>query len=79
MRDRERSQRFYETYFGFDAGSRHAASRSRWRDGGEIRLPGFPHFGAGLASPEAVLPHNRQVTLCYKDAETVLPLTSEGK
>ena len=65
--DRERSRRFYETYFGFDAGAREY-------DGGvvmlynedgfslalgpteeTISLPQFLHFGVGLASREAVL------------------------
>jgi catechol 2,3-dioxygenase-like lactoylglutathione lyase family enzyme len=64
--DQDRSRRFYETYFGFEA---EPAPRE---DGvlllhnaagfslalGEIdepiRLPDFLHFGAGLASPEDV-------------------------
>ena len=65
--DQERSRRFYETYFGFDA------RPSRRYDGDvlmlydaagfslalgptdeEIRLPGFLHFGKRLESPEAV-------------------------
>ena len=67
MTDQERSRRFYETYFGFDA------SPSRWYDGGvlmlynadgfalalgptdeAIDLPGFLHFGVGFRSPEEV-------------------------
>jgi catechol 2,3-dioxygenase-like lactoylglutathione lyase family enzyme len=66
--DQERSRRFYESYFGFDA------RRPRWYDGGvlmlynaegfslalgptdePIRLPGFLHFGIGLPNREAVL------------------------
>ena len=66
--DQERSRRFYESYFGFDA------QPSRWYDDGvlmlynadgfslalgqadePIRLPGFLHFGIGLPSRDAVL------------------------
>ena len=66
--DQERSRRFYESYFGFDA------QPSRWYDGGvlmlynaegfslalgpadePIRLPGFLHFGIRLPSRDAVL------------------------
>ena len=66
--DQERSRRFYESYFGFDA------QPSRWYDGGvlmlynaegfslalgptdePIRLPSFLHFGIGLSSRDAVL------------------------
>jgi catechol 2,3-dioxygenase-like lactoylglutathione lyase family enzyme len=65
--DQERSRRFYETYFGFDA------EPARQYDGGvlmlynadgfslalgpaaePIRLPTFLHFGVHLPSPEAV-------------------------
>jgi len=65
--DRERSRRFYETYFGF------GARPAREYDGGvlmlynadgfslalgptdeTIRLPRFLHFGIGLPSPQAV-------------------------
>jgi catechol 2,3-dioxygenase-like lactoylglutathione lyase family enzyme len=65
--DQERSRRFYETYFGFDA------KPSRRYDGGvlmlynadgfslalgpteePISLPSFLHFGIGLPSAEAV-------------------------
>jgi catechol 2,3-dioxygenase-like lactoylglutathione lyase family enzyme len=65
--DQERSRRFYETYFGFDA------KPSRWYDGGVLMLynaegfslalgpteetistPAFLHFGIGLANPDAV-------------------------
>ena len=67
VHDRERSRRFYETYFGF------GASPSREYDGGvlmlynadgfslalgptdePIRLPAFLHFGIHLPSPESV-------------------------
>ncbi len=67
VRDRERSRRFYESYFGFDA------KPAREYDGGvlmlynddgfslalgptdeAIELPEFLHFGVGLPSPEAV-------------------------
>jgi catechol 2,3-dioxygenase-like lactoylglutathione lyase family enzyme len=66
--DQERSRRFYESYFGFDA------EPSRRYDGDvlmlynaegfslalgptdePIRLPGFLHFGVGLPSRDAVL------------------------
>jgi catechol 2,3-dioxygenase-like lactoylglutathione lyase family enzyme len=66
--DQERSRRFYETYFGFDA------APARWYDGGvlmlynadgfalalgptdePIRLPAFLHFGVDLPSRDAVL------------------------
>jgi catechol 2,3-dioxygenase-like lactoylglutathione lyase family enzyme len=65
--DQERSRRFYETYFGFDA------EPARQYDGGvlmlynaegfslalgpaaePIQLPAFLHFGVHLPSPEAV-------------------------
>jgi catechol 2,3-dioxygenase-like lactoylglutathione lyase family enzyme len=65
--DQERSRRFYETYFGFDA------SPPREYDGGvlmlynaegfalalgptdeTIRLPAFLHFGIGFSSPDEV-------------------------
>lgn len=65
--DQERSRRFYESYFGFDA------QPPRQYDGGvlmlynddgfslalgpteeRIRLPGFMHFGIHLPSREAV-------------------------
>jgi catechol 2,3-dioxygenase-like lactoylglutathione lyase family enzyme len=67
VHDRERSQRFYETYFGF------GAQPSREYDGGvlmlynadgfslalgptdePIELPSFLHFGLHMPSPEAV-------------------------
>jgi catechol 2,3-dioxygenase-like lactoylglutathione lyase family enzyme len=65
--DQERSRRFYETYFGFDA-----RPPRRYDDGvlmlydasgfslalgpvdGPIELPPFLHFGMHAASPEAV-------------------------
>ena len=67
VHDRGRSQRFYETYFGF------GAQQSREYDGGvlmlynadgfalalgptdeSIELPHFLHFGVHMPSPEAV-------------------------
>jgi catechol 2,3-dioxygenase-like lactoylglutathione lyase family enzyme len=67
VRDRGRSQRFYETYLGFDA------EPPREYDGGVlmlydaagfalalapvdelVRLPPFLHFGKGLSSPDEV-------------------------
>lgn len=65
--DQDRSRRFYETYFGFDA-----KPPRRYDDGvlmlydaegfalalgpveGPIELPRFLHFGIGLRSPEEV-------------------------
>jgi catechol 2,3-dioxygenase-like lactoylglutathione lyase family enzyme len=65
--DQERSRRFYETYFGFDA-----RPPDRYPDGTlmlhnskgfdlalglvnePIRLPRFFHFGIGVSSPEEV-------------------------
>jgi catechol 2,3-dioxygenase-like lactoylglutathione lyase family enzyme len=65
--NQERSRRFYETHFGFDA-----RSPRRYDDGvlmlynadgfalalgpveGPIELPPFLHFGIGLRSPEEV-------------------------
>lgn len=65
--DQERSRRFYETYFGFDA-----QPPRRYDDDvlmlynadgfslalgpveGPVALPPFLHFGIGLESPEAV-------------------------
>ena len=67
VRDQERSRRFYETYFGFDA-----TPPKRYADGtlmlhncdgfalalGQVeepvRLPSFLHFGIAIASPEDV-------------------------
>jgi catechol 2,3-dioxygenase-like lactoylglutathione lyase family enzyme len=67
VRDQERSRRFYETYFGFDA-----QPPRRYDDGvlmlynadgfslalgpteEDITLPRFLHFGVHLPSPEAV-------------------------
>jgi catechol 2,3-dioxygenase-like lactoylglutathione lyase family enzyme len=65
--DQERSRRFYETYFGFDA-----RPPRRYDNGvlmlynaegfalalgqieGPVELPPFLHFGVGLSSPEEV-------------------------
>jgi catechol 2,3-dioxygenase-like lactoylglutathione lyase family enzyme len=67
VRDRDRSQRFYESYFGFDA-----RPAREYDDGvlmlydaagfslalgpvdAEIRLPPFLHFGVHLPNTEAV-------------------------
>jgi catechol 2,3-dioxygenase-like lactoylglutathione lyase family enzyme len=67
VRDRGRSQRFYEAYLGFDA------APAREYDGGvlmlydergfalalgpvdeEVTLPSFLHFGKGVSSPDEV-------------------------
>jgi catechol 2,3-dioxygenase-like lactoylglutathione lyase family enzyme len=65
--DQERSRRFYETYFGFDAGPPRlyddgvlmlydaggfALALGRAEE--PIRLPPFLHFGVSAPSPEAV-------------------------
>jgi len=65
--DQERSRRFYERYFGFDAApTRHydggvvmlynadGFSLALGPTEGPISLPSFLHFGIHLASPEAV-------------------------
>jgi catechol 2,3-dioxygenase-like lactoylglutathione lyase family enzyme len=67
VRDRERSRRFYETYFGFDA-----APAREYDDGvlmlynadgfalalgptaEAIELPHFFHFGLGVGTPDEV-------------------------
>src|ERR671936_1497426 len=67
VRDQERSRRFYETYFGFDAGP------SEWKDdgvlfirnadgfnlalgpwAGRVQLPPFLHFGFLVSDPSEV-------------------------
>jgi catechol 2,3-dioxygenase-like lactoylglutathione lyase family enzyme len=65
--DQERSRRFYESYFGFDARpprrydddvlmlyNAEGFSLALGPTEEAIRLPGFLHFGVGLESPEAV-------------------------
>jgi catechol 2,3-dioxygenase-like lactoylglutathione lyase family enzyme len=65
--DQERSRRFYETYFGFDAKparrydddvlmlyNADGFSLALGPTDKTIRLPRFLHFGIHLASPEAV-------------------------
>jgi catechol 2,3-dioxygenase-like lactoylglutathione lyase family enzyme len=65
--DQERSRRFYETYFGFDAHpprryddgvlmlyNRDGFSLALGPTDEPIRLPAFLHFGVRLPSPEAV-------------------------
>jgi catechol 2,3-dioxygenase-like lactoylglutathione lyase family enzyme len=58
--DQERSRRFYETYFGFDAGpvaedgtlmleDGHGFSLALQETDEPVRLPGFFHFGFGGA------------------------------
>jgi catechol 2,3-dioxygenase-like lactoylglutathione lyase family enzyme len=62
--DQERSRRFYETYFGFDARparryddgvlmlyNRDGFSLALGQTDEPIRLPGFLHFGIGLPTP----------------------------
>ena len=74
VRDRERSRRFYETYFGF------GARPAREYDEGvlmlydakgfalalgpveePVRLPAFLHFGVPLSSPEEVRAFRRRL------------------
>jgi catechol 2,3-dioxygenase-like lactoylglutathione lyase family enzyme len=65
--DQERSRRFYETYFGFDAEpprryddgvlmlyNRDGFSLALGETDEPIRLPEFLHFGIGLGSPADV-------------------------
>jgi catechol 2,3-dioxygenase-like lactoylglutathione lyase family enzyme len=65
--DQERSRRFYETYFGFDARpprryddgvlmlyNRDGFSLALGQTDEPIRLPEFLHFGIGLATPDDV-------------------------
>jgi catechol 2,3-dioxygenase-like lactoylglutathione lyase family enzyme len=82
--DQQRSRRFYETYFGFDA-----QPARRYDDGvlmlynqdgfslalGEtnepIRLPRFLHFGIGLQTPDDVHAFRRRL------AEDGIPIVEE--
>jgi catechol 2,3-dioxygenase-like lactoylglutathione lyase family enzyme len=82
--DQQRSRRFYETYFGFDA-----RPARRYDDGvlmlynregfalalGEtvesIRLPTFLHFGIGLPAPDDVRAFRRRL------AEDGIPIVEE--
>lgn len=65
--DQERSRRFYQSYFGFDARpprrydddvlmlyNAEGFSLALGPTEEAIRLPGFLHFGVALESPEAV-------------------------
>jgi catechol 2,3-dioxygenase-like lactoylglutathione lyase family enzyme len=65
--DQERSRRFYQSYFGFDARpprrydddvlmlyNAEGFSLALGPTEEAIRLPGFLHFGVALGSPEAV-------------------------
>jgi catechol 2,3-dioxygenase-like lactoylglutathione lyase family enzyme len=67
VRDRERSRRFYETYFGFDAApareyddgvlmlyNADGFALALGPTGEDIRVPRFLHFGVGVASPDDV-------------------------
>ena len=67
VRDQERSRRFYETYFGFDASpprrypdgvlmlyDRHGFSLALGQVDVPIELPPFLHFGAHAESPDDV-------------------------
>jgi catechol 2,3-dioxygenase-like lactoylglutathione lyase family enzyme len=82
--DQQRSRRFYETYFGFDA-----QPAQRYDDGvlmlfnrdgfslalGEtdesIRLPGFLHFGIELQTPDDVHAFRRRL------ADDGIPIVEE--
>jgi catechol 2,3-dioxygenase-like lactoylglutathione lyase family enzyme len=67
VRDRERSRRFYETYFGFDAEppreyddgvlmlyNAHGFALALGPTAETIQVPHFFHFGIGVPSPEEV-------------------------
>ncbi len=67
VRDQERSRRFYETYFGFDAQparrydddvlmlyNADGFSLALGPTNDEIKLPRFLHFGVHVSSPEEV-------------------------
>jgi catechol 2,3-dioxygenase-like lactoylglutathione lyase family enzyme len=82
--DQQRSRRFYETYFGFDA-----RPARRYDDGvlmlynregfalalvetvESIRLPTFLHFGIGLPAPDDVRAFRRRL------AEDGIPIVEE--
>ena len=72
--DQQRSRRFYETYFGFDARparrydddvlmlyNRDGFWLALGETGEAIRLPGFLHFGVGLATPDDVRAFGRRL------------------
>ena len=65
--DQERSRRFYESYFGFDARPARrydggvlmlydagGFSLALWPTDEPVRVPGFLHFGVQLPDPDAV-------------------------
>jgi catechol 2,3-dioxygenase-like lactoylglutathione lyase family enzyme len=74
VRDQERSRRFYETYFGFDAGSRRYPDGTLMLYNAEgfalalglvdepIRLPPFLHFGTDVETPDEVRAFRARLT-----------------
>lgn len=67
VRDRERSRRFYETYFGFDAApareyddgvlmlyNAHEFALALGPTAEPVQVPHFFHFGLGVPSPDDV-------------------------
>ncbi len=72
--DQQRSRRFYETYFGFDAQpaqryddgvlmlyNRDGFSLALGETAESIRLPRFLHFGIGLPTPDDVRAFRRRL------------------
>jgi catechol 2,3-dioxygenase-like lactoylglutathione lyase family enzyme len=82
--DQQRSRRFYETYFGFDARparryddgvlmlyNREGFSLALGETDEPIRLPRFLHFGVGLPTPDDVHAFRRRL------AEDGIPIVEE--
>jgi catechol 2,3-dioxygenase-like lactoylglutathione lyase family enzyme len=82
--DQQRSRRFYETYFGFDARparrydegvlmlyNREGFALALGETAESIRLPAFLHFGIGLAAPDDVRAFRRRL------AEDGIPIVEE--
>ena len=72
--DQQRSRRFYETYFGFDAEpprqyddgvlmlyNRDGFSLALGETDEQIRLPNFLHFGIGFPTPDDVRTFRRRL------------------
>jgi catechol 2,3-dioxygenase-like lactoylglutathione lyase family enzyme len=72
--DQQRSRRFYETYFGFDAQparryddgvlmlyNRDGFALALGKTDEPIRLPAFLHFGVGLRTPDDVRAFRRRL------------------
>ena len=82
--DQQRSRRFYETYFGFDAQpsrryddgvlmlyNRDGFSLALGETDESIRLPAFLHFGIGLPTPDDVHAFRRRL------ADDGIPIVEE--